>query len=483
MIPATLEQRAGCVVVSLRPDGGLLSWQDWMCDAVALLAVPTTGDTPSLLVFSYRTGAILARFRLPSGDLDTLAAAPRYVLTAAGLEGTLQLEGSICKIEPIDPTGGVYAGVQLQTAGQPAEALRAYSRALEASAGLSGVRSLMAACHRIENRIDLAERLYQEECERFPLLPDAFAQLGMLYQRTERAQLARSMFEQALERDMFCLNALLHLSRLLAGQPGTAPRMLGPLTHRLAVGFGDLPVVQEHLQALAQAAGLTPTEFAARTRADAGLVSNPTLLRLMKRLESLRLNGAGLAALRGYAHLLEQTADSHLAGFFQHWVSRRLALFPPSLPGLLQPAFDACRQDLQARYPGLAQAAAPAEPGSGSPTALSRDEFYLLALEEVLLDGQITPTEQALLARLRGALRLDDTQHQKLFARAATLAGQALAERGSDFNPVRFMRKLILAITRDNRVEAQERTFLDLAREVLQLTPETLTSILAEVNR
>ncbi|RCK76718.1 MAG: hypothetical protein OZSIB_3310 [Candidatus Ozemobacter sibiricus] len=470
-------------MIALRPEGGLLSWQDWMCDTIALLGVPAANDTPALVVFSYRTGAVLARCRLPAGDLDTLAGAHRYVLTAAELEGPLQLEGSICKLEPIDLTGGIYAGIQLQAAGQPAEALPLYARALAAADGLPRVRCLMAACHRLEHRFDLAERLYQEECERFPQFPDAFAQLGILYQQTDRTHLARTMFEQALERDMFCLNALLHLSRLLMGQPGTPPRMIGPLTHRLAVGFGDLPIVQEHLQKLAEAAGLSPIEFAARTRAEAGLVANPTLLRLMKRLESLRLNGAGLAALRGYAHLLEQSADTHLAGFFQHWVTRRLALFPALLPGFLQTAFDAGRQELAARYPGLGQAASPTEPGSGAPTALSRDEFYLLALEEVLLDGQITPTEQALLARLRGALRLDEAQHQKLFARAAALAGQTLADRGTDFDPVRFMRKLILAITRDQRVEAQERTFLDLAREALQLTPDTLTSILAEVNR
>lgn len=483
LIRASLQDRKGCPVLTLRPEGGLLAWQDWMCDAVSVLTLRPAGEPPSLALFSYRTGGCLAHFQLPAPAMEALAAAHRYVVVSDELEGSWQTEGTILKAEPVDPTGALHQGVRHQAEGRLREAVAAYHRALAASTGLPRLRSLIGHCLRLDGRLEDAERVYQQEIERFPHLPEPHAGLGILYLRSNRAQMARTMLEAALERDQFCLPALLHLSRLLAEQSGPASRLSATISHRLLVTYASLPAVQEHLQALAAAAGLSPQDFAVRVRAHAGLVTDPGLLTLMKRLESLRLNGAFLAALQGCGHLLDKVADTHLAGFFHHWVAKRLALFPPTFPGFLQPLVETARQGLHQRFPGLTQPLPAPDPATGSPTALTREEFYELVLEEILQDGQITPVEQTLLARLRHALRIDETMHQKLFAKAATFVSLPMADEGGDFTPARFLKKLALAILRDGQIDPQERTFLDLAREVLDLPPETLSTLLAEVTR
>lgn len=483
LIRASLQDRNGCPVLTLRPEGGLLAWQDWMCDAVSVFTLRPSGAPPSLALFSSRTGMLLAHFELPAPKMEALAAAHRYVLVCDELEGPWQTEGTIIKAEPVDPTGEFHQGIQCQAEGRLGEAIASYQRAVAASTGLPRIRSLMASCLRLVGRLEEAERAYQQEIERFPLLPEPFAGLGNLYLRTDRAQMARTMFEQALERDQFCLSALLSLSRLLAAQSGPASRLGATIRHRLLVAFASLPAVQEHLSDLAGAAGLSPQDFAVRVRAGAGLVTDPRLLKLMKRLESLRLNGAYLAAQQGFGHLLDRAAGSHLEGFFQHWVAKRKALFPPIFPGFLQPLIEEGDRRLQQRYPGLTRPLPPPDPAAGSPAALTREEFYELALEEILQDGQITPVEQTLLARLRHALRIDETTHQKLFAKAATFVSLPMADEGGDFTPARFLKKLALAILRDSQIDPQERTFLDLAREVLDLPPEALSTLLAEVNR
>ncbi len=483
LIRASLEDRTGCPVLTLRPEGGLLAWQDWMCDAVSVITRRPAGETPSLALFSFRTGGLLAAFQLPAPAMEALAAAHRYVLVSDELEGSWQTQGTILKTEPVDPTGALDQGVRHQAEGRLREAVAAYQRALAASTGLPRLRSLIGHCLRLDGRLDDAERVYQEEIERFPHLPEPHAGLGILYLRSDRAQMARTMLEAALERDQFCLPALLHLSRLLAEQSGPASRLSAAISHRLLVTYASLPAVQDHLQALATAAGLAPPDFAVRVRANAGLVTDPRLLKLMKRLESLRLNGALLAALPGYGTLLDKVADTHLEGFFQHWTARRLALFPPTVPGFLQPLVEIARQGLHQRFPGLTRPLPPPDPAAGSPAALTREEFYELVLEEILQDGQITPAEQTLLTRLRHALRIDEAMHQKLFAKAAALVSLPMAVGGGDFTPARFLKKLALAIWRDGQIDPQERTFLDLTREVLDLPPETLSNLLAEVNR
>jgi len=521
LIRAGLKNLNGCPVVTLRPEGGILSWQDWMCDGVSLMTLaaplengsaPQPGfaasggggsdllprpisangrgersqvreSTPLLGLFSFRSGSILARFTLAPDELKVLWEAHRYVLASDELEKGRQIEGTILKLEPCDQTGSFYKkGLHSQMSGDIKTAIVSYEATLQASPGLPRIRNLLGFCHRLEGRPSEAEIAYQQEIERFPNFPDPYCNLGALYLRTERPQLARALFEQALERDQFFLNALLQMSRFLGETPNSSPRLAAAINYRLLVIFPENPAVQEQLLLLARRAGISTQEFAVKLRVEAGSVTDPQLLRLMKRLESLRLNGAYLAVVRGFGLLLEKSKNTNLAGFFQHWVGKRLALFPSNSPGFLQPALDKTQSELVSSFPTLVQSSPISESPQIAPAGVNGEEFYELILEEVLQDGQITPAEYVLLGRLRHALRIDESLHQQIFARAASFASLPLADGGEDFDPRRFLKKLALAISRDGKLDTQEQKLLELAGEVLGLPIETLTSALSEAN-
>jgi tetratricopeptide (TPR) repeat protein len=477
----------GIPSVAFRPEGGVLTWQDWMCDNLALMGSPRSDGTVGVRLFSFNSGQTLGEAALSSQEAELLRGSDRYLLETGELGDDLRWEAMMVKHEPCDLSGDLIAGIQAQSHGDLESAAAAYQRVRQRSPKLPRVANLLGLCLRLTGNVTEAEQAYLQETELMPQIPDAFCNLGILYLKTEREQLARTMFEKALDRDQFYLNALLQSAKMLAGHEKKPSRLAASLNLRLLTIYHDIPQVQEHLMKLATNLAMSAAEFSAFLRNESGVLSDPPFLLLMRRVESLRLNGAYLATMRGFAHLLRKAEGTPLETFSGHWTARRLAVIEPFIPPPMQPAWRVAKQELVDRLPAgtmaeTGEATTVAEPPTRT-TELTAEEFFEMALFEIMRDGQIKPFEAQILFRLKNALRIDEETHQRLFHKVeARLHQNPLVDDGQDdFQGERLFRQLVMAVLRDGRVEPQEKKLLTIAAESLELPAAEVRRIIAEV--
>ncbi len=479
MATAKIGSFQGLPCVTFQVDGGVLGWQDWMSNSLAIYPEFVDGEPASLTVFSFQAGAPLATVPITVEQYRSLAPSQFHVLSSADLGEDQAAEGILVKAERFDRTGRLIEGIRLQTQGKLAEAIDAYRQAFQETPGIQRAANLIGLCCRFLERPAEAEEWYLKETEIAAHTPDPYYNLGMLYQKTNREKMARTMFEKALDRDQFHLNSLLHFSRMLARSDERKSRLANSLNLRLLVGFAELPQIQEHLFEMSRLQGVTPQDFVSHLRAESGPLCAPPVLQLMKRLEMLRLNGGFIALVRGFSLLLEKTAGGQLEKFFLHWCARRLNGIKQHLPEILVPHWEAAIEELNARFPGLGkQETAAQAPSTHRTEALTAEELFGLVLLEILRDGQIKSDESQMIFRLKNALRIDENAHRRIFAKVeASLKANPLVDDGAAFDPRRLFRQILLAVMRDGKIDPEERKLLAIASEALELLPEEMKKI------
>jgi tetratricopeptide (TPR) repeat protein len=458
------------------PIGGLMVWQEWMTDSLALLPERIQEGKPTAAVLlSFTNAQPLMSFNIPWEFWKIATAASAHLIVSGDLTGEQQLEGSLLKLEPLDTTGQFLAGIRAQIQGDCAGALNAYKIALAANPALPRVANLQGLCYRMLNQSEEAEKAYLREMEICPDLPDPYCNLGILYRKTGRDSLARGMFEKSLDRNTMYWNALLQFSKFILETEGPNAKLLSSLNHRLITLHHTFPQVHEQVAIVAAKLNLPLHDYLTRIRHDAGVLADPAVLAFIKRTEELRLNGAYFSALRGYALLLERTpAGSALESFLLNWIAKHLTAFEARIPKELIDVFRRIRGELLAARPALTQQGGPTPPaeisGSGR---LTPEEFFALVLEAVLKDGQIKPEEMQMVFRVKNALRISEATHQAIFAQTAKkMQSQCMADDGWDFDRVRLFKTLHEAVVRDGKVEASEKKLLEIAQEALELLPE-----------
>lgn len=477
----------GFPVFAFNLDGGVMEWQDWMCDSIAVIGVKPsqTSSNTELKVFSFITGTTLSDITLPPDYSTDLSKINGYLLSSDDIGDEVRSEGMIVKHEQIDTCGLFYDAIQRQTCGDLNGAITSYEQLRAEYPKLPRIANLMGLCLRLSGRFAEAEQAYHSEIEIVPDAPDAYCNLGILYLKTDREQLARTMFEKALDRDQFYLNALIQMGKLLLSGADTNPNMLASVNLRLSIAYHDLQPVQELLAGAAAQTGLAPADYASHLRSNSGILSDPAILMLMKRVENLRLNGALIAAGKGYAHLLQKTAGTPSEKYFQFWVSRKIDVLDSVIPQCLSPHWTDLKEDLLGRLPPMAYP----EPAivttvAHKTGALTAEEFFELALVEILRDGQIKPEEAQLVFRLKNALRVSEETHKAIFtAVESRLNGSPMVDDGGNFDPKRLFKQLVIAVLRDGRVEPQEKKLLTIAGEALDLLAEELRAIISEVQK
>jgi len=480
----------GVPAIVFRPAGGVMTWQEWMCQPVAVLVESPEKPDRAVLI-SFQSGAILTAMTIPPENLEAWKKSGLHLLACGDLPESQGADAAIVKREPFESSGHLCEGIGKQMRGELEAAIHAYHQAEEKIAELPRVANLRGLCLKLLGRHEEAEIAYRRELDVSPAMPDAFANLGILYARTGRPAEARAMFEKALDRDQFYLNALLHLARLLAVDEQRNSRLFSSLNMRLLAAWADLPQVQEHLLTMSAACGTRPAEFAAKLRAESGWLADPFLLQTMKRCELLRLNGAYLATLRGYGLLLDRSAGLPIAPFFQNWTMRRCTLIEKMLDGIARKEWDSLGGEIRSRHPGwppmLAREARP-ESVQGvrgeSVSALTTEEFYVIVLTEIIRDGQVSRREAELIGRLKTAFGISEERHASMLERAvSTTVRSPMTDGGGEFNGERLLRCLAAAILRDGRIDEQERKFVMMAAQVLELSADTVKAAFREVTK
>ncbi|MBP7632546.1 hypothetical protein KBA41_00130 [Candidatus Ozemobacteraceae bacterium] len=483
----TFRTSDGHPAIVFRPDGGAMTWQDWMCQPVALLA-ETPGCPDRAVLLSFQSGSALASVTLPQEFLAALTSGNTHLLSSGDVPESQDADAAIVKLEPFDASGFLREGINKQMRGELDAAVEAYARAEAEVPGLPRAANLRGLCLRLLGRNEDAEAAYRREIEITPAMPDAFANLGILFARAGRNAEARAMFEKALDRDQFYLNALLHFARLLAAEGQKTSRLFASLNMRLLGAWADVPQAQEHLLAMATACGASPAEFAALLRAEAGWLADPFVLQTMKRCEILRLNGAFIATLRGYGILLDRTAGTPAAAFFRNWVTRRNALVETMLKDIYLKEWNGLKSELHARHPELSPtpAAAPADAGRDTQPeragAMGPEEFYTIIVTEILRDGQVSKHEAELLGRFRTVLRISDQAHSRILDGAvAATARSPMADGGGEFRSEAFLRRLAAAVIRDGKIDELERKMIILAAQALNVSSDAVKAAFREV--
>lgn len=474
--------------IVFKPAGGAMIWQEWMCQPVALLA-EAPGTPERVVLLSFQTGSVLASEVIPPDVLAAWKRSKVHLLASGDVPDSQHADAVLVKNEPFDVSGLLYEGIRKQLRGELDAAVDAFRRAEAEVPGLPRAANLRGLCLRLLGRHEEAEAAYRRELEISPAMPDAFANLGILYARTGRNAEARSMFEKALDRDQFYLNALLHFARLLYADKQQNPRLLSSLNMRLLGAWADVPQAQEHLLAMASRTGASPAGFAAKLRAEAGWLADPSVLQTMKRCEILRLNGACLATLRGYGVLLDRTADTPAAAFFRNWVMKRSELIETMLPDIYISEWKLLKGEIHARHhePAAPQAETQAGktgemPQDGRNASMGPGEFYAIIVTEILRDGQISQSEAELMNRLRNALGITEQMHSEILKRAvAAIARCPMAEGSGEFESEAFLRRLAAAVIRDGRIDEQERKLVILAAQTLNVSSDAVKAAFQEV--
>ncbi|MBI3038869.1 hypothetical protein HYY75_07460 [bacterium] len=470
-----------CVVLSAIKSA--MKWQEWLLDSITLMVSRETPSQPFVNLVSFQSGKTLYSVSISAESISQLSQKPNFGIVSPDMGAELMVETAMVKREPLDSTGLFYQGISFFSQGDFQCAGEIFEKLFKKVPEFPRASNLRGLCLRMTNRFQEAEQAYLHEIEINPRFPDAFCNLGVLYRKTNRDTMARMMFEKSLECDQFYFNALLQFSKLLMDTEGINSKLLSSINFRLLTLNANIPAALEHLVSLSYKGGMLFSEYSDRIRAESGILGNPAILPLMKRIEIFRLNGAFLAAGHGFIHLLER-AESHpsIFNFILHWVAQRLKEIQKLLPNFMKESWERTQKDLFKRWPTVIEQDISEIPSLRKKLdALNPVTFFSLVLEEIFLDGQVTKEEGELIFRLKNALRIDETTYKKLLSEAKKQSeGHNLADEARDFDPRRLCKKLVALVGRDGKIEQSERTLLKVAGESLEIPLQELEAMLSE---
>jgi len=449
------------------------AWNEIAADNISVMAIEN-----GLAIFSFATGAMIASASTDSTLLTKLPEASVVALNRQGLE-TVSEENLLFKFERFDLTGQFAAGIRSQSTGDTTAAIAAYQKVIEADARIGRVYNLLGLCQRLNNETAAAEASYRKAIEIFTEAPDAWCNLGILYQKTGHDTQAQEFFSEALKRDEFYFNALLRRAAwfLEAGQ--VASTEFAELNLRLLMHYSELAPVQRHLIASAGRLDLSLEDYCERLHSESGILANSRIQQYFRQIEGFINNGA-FAQATGYMQMLtEMVPQIHGEQQVTGWLRPRLAKISRRFSA------DASYEFLNVVKQLSAQTCPPQTTQQSERKPLTGPEFFSMVLLEIMRDGQIEPAEQILLHKLKVALNVPDQMFMQMFNNVRRqLAGVELSgglrER---FSHQRLFKNLCQAAFRDGVVEESEKKILGFACRAFGISSDEFKRILAEVVR
>ncbi len=451
-----------------------VAWNEIAGDNVSIMAIDN-----GLAIFSFVTGAIIASASAESTLLAKLPEAAAVALNRQGME-TSSEDNLLFKFERFDLTGHFAGGIRAQATGDTHGAITAYQKVIEADARIGRVYNLLGLCQRLNNETAAAEASYRKAIEIFDEAPDAWCNLGILYQKTGHDAQAQEFFSEALRRDEFYFNALLRRAAwfLEAGQ--VASPEFARLNLRLLMHYSELAPVQRHLIASAGRLDLSLEDYCEQLHSEHGILANSKIQQYFRQIEGFINNGA-FARATGYIQMLtgmipQMHGEQQITAWLQPRLEKIIKRFPSGA------AYEFLRNTRKLAVP---QNTTQPSPGETERKPLTGPEFFSMVLLEIMRDGQIEPAEQELIKKLKAALNVPDEMFMKMFNNVRRqLAGVELSgglrER---FSHQRLFKNLCQAAFRDGVVEESEKNILGFACRAFGISSDEFKRILTEVVR
>ncbi len=449
------------------------AWSEIVGDNVSIMAIEN-----GLAIFSFATGALIASASADSALLSKLKTATIVALDRQSQGGATE-ENLLFKFERFDLTGHFAVGIRAQATGNTSEAVAAYQRVIEADAGVGRVYNLLGLCQRLCNDTDGAETSYRKATELFADFPDAWCNLGILYQKTGQDMKAQEYFGEALKRDEFYFNALLRRATWFLETGQVANPEFSLLNLRLLMHYSGLAPVQRHLISCAERLDMSLEAYCERLHSDHGILANSKTQQYFRQIEGFINNGA-FAQATGYMQMLtdmiqQMHGEEQVVGWLQPRIAKISRRFPAEVPYEFCAVVRELTKGNQPQQPCKEVARKP----------LTGPEFFSMVLLEVMRDGQIEPAEQELLQKLKAALNVPDAMFMQMFNNVRRqLAGVELSgglrER---FSHQRLFKNLCQAAFRDGVVEESEKKILGFACRAFGISSDEFKRIVAEVVR
>ena len=485
MSEARFFEKDNLPVISLKLKGGILSWQEWMCDSVSLLVSEVNENVASTKVVSFQTGTALDSVQIPFTDLNKLNDQPHFAIATDDISPANFYEGFLIKNEPIDLTGNFLKGISFQSMGEIDQAIEAYKQAIHANRSISRLHNLLGLCFRLKGNMIEAEHSYQRSLELNPHQAEALCNMGILYQKSGQRDKGLLAFKNALDKDPFYLNALIQFSKTLVESGNANDPILSSINLRLLSVYSDLPIVQDVLANSAHALRISGKELAEKLRSENSAMADSKTMLLLRRTENLRLNGAYFSALQGYEILLAKTKQTFAAEFISNWVSKKIKTILPLIPEQVKPVWNGKIQSICEDFPTVkAKLSGQEIPQAASP--LTPKEFFAQTLVEMLRDGQIEEGEARFINQLRQVLKINDETYNSIFKSVSNLVqNNPMMDRsqGGAFNPKRLFSNLAKAVFRDGKVEEEEKKILVFASKAFGISSEDANKILSEARK
>ncbi len=452
------------------------SWNELLNDNFSLLADGANGVT----LFSFSTGAELVKAEVTADIIEKLnnAALPAFCRLGA-MESEAFEENVVFKSEKFDATGNFAAGIRCQANGNIDQALAHYQATVAANPALARSWNLLGLCQRIAGKVADAEFSYRKAMGIVADAPEAYCNLGILFQKNGREEEAQQLFLQALTNDQFYFNALLRRAEWLleAGQINNPE--FSELNLRLLMHFSEIGAVQRHLFKSAGRSDMPIEEYAEKLHQDNGAMASSKIQKLQKLIEGLIGNGAWGAAAGNMQLLSSMTPQTQAEKTVAVWCKQRAGRIMARLAGR-----GGNYSFLQTLQPFLQQSSELATPEKKK-SPLNVAEFFSLVLLEVMRDGQIEPAERDLLQRLREALNISEDAYITMFNNVRRqLAGiEVSGGLREKFSHQRLFKNLCMAAFRDGVVEDSEKKILGFACKAFDISSEEFKRIIAEVPR
>ncbi|PKL50289.1 MAG: hypothetical protein CVV42_03275 [Candidatus Riflebacteria bacterium HGW-Riflebacteria-2] len=449
------------------------AWSEVAGDNVSIMAIEN-----GLAIFSFATGAML-----DSAPADSRLLAKLPTATAVALnrhtQGTAAEENLLFKFERFDLTGQFAAGISLQATGDTAGAITAYQKVIEADAGVGRVYNLLGLCQRLKNETAAAEASYYKALEVFADAPDAWCNLGILYQKTGHDMRAQEFFSKALKRDEFYFNALLRRAAWFLETGQVANSEFTTLNLRLLMHYSELATVQRHLISSAERLDMSIEDYCEQLHSDHGILANSKIQQYFRQIEAFINNGA-FAQATGYIQMLsglirQMHGEQQITGWLQPRLKKIGRRFPT------ESSYEFVKAVRQLSTPDNQ----PQASDKPERKPLTGPEFFSMVLLEIMRDGQIEPAEQELIKKLKAALNVPDEMFMKMFNNVRRqLAGVELSgglrER---FSHQRLFKNLCQAAFRDGVIEESEKKILGFACRAFGISSEEFKRIISEVVR
>ncbi len=448
------------------------AWSEIVGDNVAIMAIEN-----GIGIFSFATGAMITDATADTSLFASLKSRKNLVLNRQAEQSQVSEENLLFKFEHSDLTGHFAKGIRAQAIGDTATAIASYQQVIQADAEVGRVYNLLGLCQRLNNDTAAAEASYRRATEIFADSPDAWCNLGILYQKTGQNTEAQNLFCEALRRDEFYFNALIRRVTWYLESGQVANPDFATLNLRLLMHYSELAVVQRHIYSCAERLDLSIEQYCDKLHNDHGIIANGKVQQYFRMIEGFINNGA-YAQAAGYMQILtDMTEQMHGEQLIENWLCPRLAKITDKFTEDTEYEFIKNVKKIALRQPK------PLAENKVSRSPLTGPEFFSMVLLEIMRDGQIESAEQELLKKLKAALNVPDQLFMKMFNNVKRqLAGVELSgglrER---FSHQRLFKNLCGAAFRDGVLEESEKKILGFACRAFGISSEEFKRIIAEV--